>query len=155
MTNFVPARAIAAAFALGWVLVAVRPAYATEAPVQFTDTSSSAAMRAAILALKISHPGENIPLSEVSAALVNLVDGAPPQLLVQLTGGYCGSLGCSFTLYEQGTTSWLIVNDWIVGSVAVSQHRTGLWHDFVLNGSVTWEHRGRRYVPSGPKSGGQ
>lgn len=116
--------------------------------VRLTSDPNSAAMRAAFAALRTSHPGESIRLTDISAALVNLVDGAAPQLLVEIAGGYCGSGGCNFTLYERGTTGWLVVNDWLAGSIAISPHRAGIWHDLVLNHAVTWEHRGERYTPA-------
>lgn len=138
---------LALAIAIGMA----RSAGASAADVQFTDKPGSAAIRAAVSALRFSpaHAGENIPLSEVSAALVSLVDGRPPQLFVQLTGGYCGSLGCAISLFEQGTAGWLAVNDWQIGKVAVSSHRTGPWHDLVLDDSIVWARRGQRYAPAG------
>jgi len=134
-----------AAFALFLAIQLVAAARAAELPVQFSSDPASPAMRAAIGVLRATHPGENIRLSTVHAAFVRLVDGGAPQLIVELSDSYCGSAGCSISLYERGTDGWVSLDDWLASSIGVASERIGLWHNIILNHDRTWMWRGGRY----------
>jgi hypothetical protein len=139
----------AALLALYVIAGLIQAAHAAEQSVQLSSDPTSSAMRAAVDVLRATHRGENIRLSTVQAAFVRLVDGGTPQLIVELGGNYCGSLGCSITLYERGTNGWVTLNEWLASSIGVATERTGLWHNIILDHERTWIWRGSHYDVAG------
>ena len=116
--------------------------------VVFVSNPQSQAMKQAIAAVSKSE-SENIAISDVSAALIDLNNDGIPELLVHLGGGYCGSDGCSVMLYERGTTGWIKTNAWLAGFVSISDNYDGAWRKVIINHEEVWRHAFNRYTTNG------
>lgn len=113
--------------------------------VSFVAGSNTPAVKLVVQALRQTDPTFNVPLSIISAALVDLNGDGSPELFVQRTGGFCGSGGCSITLFERGTTGWLKIGDWVASVVSVSDLRDAGWLHLVLDHSQTWRYSNSGY----------
>jgi hypothetical protein len=137
----IAALVVAASFCIFWQL-----ADANDRPINFTNNPSEIALTLAMNALRFVYPGEDIPVSDISAALIDLNDNGNPELFIKFRGpDWCGPGGCAMYLLEKPTHGWLVINEWVANDVAVSDQRTGLWHDLILNGRARLRYSGRQY----------
>jgi hypothetical protein len=115
-------------------LLLVAPAALCRAQdVSFIRGANTTPVRLAEQALRQAMPTQNVAISEISAALIDLNDDGSPELLIHLSGSFCGSGGCSTMIFERGTTGWIKIGDWLAGYVSVTDIRDAGWLRIVLD----------------------
>ena len=122
------------------ILAFAPPAWARTTDVTFVSGANRPAVRQAVQAIREATQMGNVPLSTISAALIDLNGDGSPELFVEVSGGFCGSLGCAIMLFEQGTGGWIKIGDWIAGYVSVTDTRDGGWLRLLLNHTRAWRH---------------
>jgi hypothetical protein len=141
--NMTPMKAIAAALT-GLCLLAcvginpIQPASASSpSVVNYQTGANQPAIQAAIQALRVSEKGQNIPISDIKAALVDLSNDGQPELFVDPGVLYCGSMGCTTFLYELGMDGWIEIGTWQPNVIAITRTLDpDGWLDLLINGHL-------------------
>ena len=113
--------------------------------VAFRAGLGTAPVQQAVRAIREATQLRNVPISTISAALIDLNGDGSPELFVQLTGGFCGSGGCDIMLFERGTGGWIKIGDWLAGYVSVTDTRDGGWLQLMLDHTRIWRHGAAGY----------
>ena len=120
-------------------------AWARSYDVVFVTGAGSASVQQAVRAVREATQLGNVPISAISAAMIDLNGDRSPELFVQLTGEFCGSGGCAIMLFERGTTGWIKIGDWLAGYVSVTDTRDAGWLQLMLNHTRAWRHGSMGY----------
>lgn len=121
------------------------PAWCRTQDVPFVTGANTAAVRMGVQALRQAIPTMNVPVSAISAALIDLNADGSPELFVYLGGDFCGSGGCQMMLFERGTIGWVELGLWQGGYISVTDVRDAGWLHLVLDHTHTWRHGLKRY----------
>ncbi len=143
-------RALAVALALP-LLSGAAP---TDATVALTTQPGSAlettAKQLVNSDLKQSRSEGDPPVMLVGSARLS-VHGGPAALFVQVqSASFCGSAGCSTSVYTQHGDTWTKVMDSISGPIKVSRTIHRGMHDLLVHGHDRWVWNGRAYADTLP-----
>ena len=126
-----------------------------DATIALTTQPGSAlettAMRLVSGDLKQSRSEGDPPVMLVGSARLSTRPGAPAALFVQVqSASFCGSAGCSTSVYVQHEDAWTKVMDSISGPIKMSAHVHRGMHDLLVHGHDRWVWNGRTYADTLP-----
>jgi hypothetical protein len=154
--NIMPDR-VAAAVALALALLTC-PTHAaesrTDAVIALTTQPGSALEATAreLVAgdLKQSRSDGDPPVMLVGSAHLSTRPG-PAALFVQVqSAAFCGSAGCSTSVYVKHGTGWTRVMDSISGPIKLSRRSHHGMHDLLVHGGDRWIWTGKTYTDTLP-----
>jgi hypothetical protein len=101
--------------------------------------------------LKQSRSQGDPPVMLVGSARLSTRAGAPAALFVQVqSASFCGSAGCSTSVYVRHGAGWTKVMDSISGPIKLSQHSHRGMHDLLVHGHDRWVWNGTTYTDTLP-----
>jgi hypothetical protein len=135
-----------------WLLAAAAP---LDAAVTLTTQPGSAleatAKQLVLSDLKQSSSEGDPPVMLVGSARLSTRAAASAALFVQVqSASFCGSAGCSTSVYIKHGTGWKKVLDSISGPIKVSRASHGGMHDLLVHGKDRWVWRGDSYADTLP-----
>lgn len=91
------------------------------------------------------------PVMLVGSARLSTRAGAPAALFVQVqSASFCGSAGCSTSVYVKRGDGWTKVMDSISGPIKLSQRSHRGMHDLLVHGHDRWTWNGTAYADTLP-----
>jgi hypothetical protein len=91
------------------------------------------------------------PVMLVGSAKLSTHAAAPAALFVQVqSASFCGSAGCSTSVYLKHGAAWTKVLDSISGPIKVSRMSHGGMHDLLVHGKDRWVWAGSAYADTLP-----
>ncbi len=127
----------------------------TDAPVTLTTQPGSAleatAKQLVLSDLKQSDSEGDPPVMLVGSAKLSTRSSAPAALFVQVqSASFCGSAGCSTSVYLKRGGGWKKVLDSISGPIKVSRASHGGMHDLLVHAKDRWVWNGGAYADTLP-----
>ena len=127
----------------------------TDATIALTTQPGSAlettAMKLVSGDLKQSRSEGDPPVMLVGSARLSIRPGAPAALFVQVqSASFCGSAGCSTSVYVQRGDDWTKVMDSISGPIKMSPRVHRGMHDLLVHGHDRWVWNGHVYADTLP-----
>ena len=152
MNRTMPSRARLPVLASALALCAAAP---TDATIALTTQPGSAlettAMKLVRGDLKQSRSEGDPPVMLVGSARLSPPPGAPAALVVQVeSASFCGSAGCSTSVYVQHEDSWTKVMDSISGPIKMSPRVHRGMHDLLVHEHDRWVWNGHVYADTLP-----
>jgi hypothetical protein len=141
-----------AVFSLVSLLAAAAP---TDAAVTLTTQPGSAlettAKQLVLADLRQSNSEGEPAVMLVGSAKLSVRASAPAALFVQVqSASFCGSAGCSTSVYVKRGSGWKKVLDSISGPIKVSRASHGGMHDLLVHGKDRWVWTGGAYADTLP-----
>ena len=126
-----------------------------DAPVTLTTQPGSALEATALQLtagdLKQSKSEGDPPVMLVGSAYLSIHRAVPAALFVQVqSASFCGSAGCSTSIYLKRGADWQKVMDSISGPIKVSRRVHGGMHDLLVHGKDRWVWTGTAYADTLP-----
>jgi hypothetical protein len=139
-------------FLISLVLAAAAP---TDATVQLTTQPGSAletiAAQLSADDLKQSRASGDAPVLLVGSARLAADRSGPAALFVQVqSAAFCGSAGCSTSVYLRRAGAWTKILDSISGPIKVSPRIHGGMHDLLVHGHDRFVWTGTAYADTLP-----
>jgi hypothetical protein len=141
-----------AAAALLWLAAASPPPDATIAlTTQPGSALETTAMQLVEGDLKQSRSEGDPPVMLVGSAHLSTRAGTPAALFVQVqSASFCGSAGCSTSVYVKHGAGWTKVMDSVSGPIKLSQRSHRGMHDLLVHGHDRWVWTGAVYADTLP-----
>ena len=152
MNRTMPDRRRAASLPLALLLTAAAPADTTVAlTTQPGSALETTAMQLVASDLKQSRREGDPPVMLVGSAHLSTSARAPAALFVQVqSASFCGSAGCSTSVYVKRGASWTKVMDSISGPIKLSHGSHHGMHDLLVHGHDRWVWNGTTYADTLP-----
>lgn len=153
MARTTRSRALPVALLAAASLLAIAAA-PSDAVIALTTQPGSAleatAMRLVAQDLKEARQSGDEPLLLVGSAHLSTAPGASALLVQVQSASFCGSAGCSTSIYTKHGRSWKKVLDSISGPIKVSQTSHKGMRDLLVHGKDRWVWTGSAYADTLP-----
>ena len=148
-----PSRAVSCALLAAAVLMTMA-ASKSDATIALTTQPGSAleatAMRLVAQDLKEARQSGDEPLLLVGSARLSTAPGSSALLVQVQSASFCGSAGCSTSIYVKHGKNWKKVLDSISGPIKVSQTSHKGMRDLLVHGKDRWVWTGSAYADTLP-----